>query len=81
MQQLIKNLEYDMFPILTVIVGSKHWSLKLLQIVPGVYWVQVNKQASLWASPLHVIAFQIMKQHSCIISKEEIIAVTEENSG
>ena len=53
---------------------------KELQMDPGVYWVQVNQQVSLWDSSLNVLAFHVLKHHSFIFSNEEINATIEDNS-
>ena len=63
-------LDYDVAPACTTIGGSKEWSLNLLQMGPGVHYVQVNQHVILGASFLHVIVFHVLKQYSCIFSKE-----------
>ena len=56
-----QSLDYVIYPACTVITGSKEWSLKLLQMVPGVFWVQGNQQVRLGVSSLHAMVFHILK--------------------
>ena len=59
-----QNLDCEIFHVCTKIAGSKHWSLKLLRMDPGVCWAQVNQKVSLGLSVLHVIVLHAMKLYS-----------------
>ena len=73
------DLDFKIFLMHAIVVGKKCCPLKLFQMNPGVYWVQVNLQKSLGFSTIHVIMLSITKPHRHSSSKEKVITLMEDN--